>query len=85
MPYEGYDAHKAPSGFSGHVAAQLEFRERVLRHGRPFRTGQPFLFATKHENEGTVRNTKTCLRDYLRARVIPLPSSRQGAGEMVMI
>ena len=58
VPYSGYYAPKLPSGISGHIAAQIEFRNQVLRAGRPFRTGKPFLFSIENETQYFFLRTK---------------------------
>jgi len=51
IPYLGYCAPKLPSGIGGHVAMQIEFKNELLRAGRPFRTGKPFLFSVENETQ----------------------------------
>ena len=51
VPYSGYYALKTPAKISAHVATQLGFKDDLMKHGRPFCTGKPFLFAIENETQ----------------------------------
>jgi len=58
IPYTGYYAVKTPKGISGHVATQLEFKRDILKYGRPFLTGNPFLIFVEYETQYYFLRTK---------------------------
>lgn len=58
IPYSGYYAAKTPAGVSGHVACQLEFKNDLRKYGRPFGTGNPFLFSVANETQYFFLRTK---------------------------
>lgn len=51
VAYSGYYAPKTPAKVSAHVATQLGFKDDLMKHGRPFCTGKPFLFSIESETQ----------------------------------
>jgi len=51
VAYSGYYAPKTPAKISAHVATQLGFKDDLMKHGRPFCTGKPFLFSIENETQ----------------------------------